>query len=82
MVGELIHAYRRTDRDMTKLIVAFRNLAKAPKMAHHVKCKSVLQKDSIFHCHRLENLGSQKAVARHKVCHILKSFEMKLKFYQ
>ena len=37
---ELFHAGGRTDwrTDMTKLIIAFRNFANAPKMCSYVRC--------------------------------------------
>jgi hypothetical protein len=39
LVGaELFHADRRTDRDMTKLIAAFRNFANAPKSWSSINC--------------------------------------------
>jgi len=39
LVGaELFHVDRRTDRDMTKLIAAFRNFANAPKSWSSIKC--------------------------------------------
>jgi hypothetical protein len=54
VAAELFHADGRTETDVTKLIVTFRNYANTPKMA--INCATYLNENSQNFCPRTDRL--------------------------